>query len=46
MYFLGFDLGSSSIKACLLQADTGQVVASAFYPEKEMAIAADRKSVV
>ena len=42
MYFLGFDLGSSSIKACLLHADTGQVVASAFYPEKEMAIAAPK----
>ncbi len=38
MYFLGFDLGSSSVKACLLNADTGQVVASAFYPETEMAI--------
>jgi xylulokinase len=42
MYFLGFDLGSSSVKACLLQADTGEVVATAFYPEKEMAIAAPR----
>jgi xylulokinase len=36
MYFLGFDVGSSSVKACLLAADTGQVVASAFYPETEM----------
>ena len=40
MYFLGFDLGSSSVKACLLHADTGVVAASAFYPEKEMIIAA------
>ncbi|PWJ60015.1 xylulokinase [Dyadobacter jejuensis] len=39
MYFLGFDLGSSSVKACILDADTGQAVASAFYPEKEMTIA-------
>jgi xylulokinase len=42
MYFLGFDLGSSSVKACLLDSDTGEVVASAFYPEKEMAIAAPK----
>jgi xylulokinase len=42
MYFLGFDLGSSSVKACLLHADTGEVVSAAFYPEKEMAIAAPR----
>jgi xylulokinase len=42
MYFLGFDLGSSSIKACLLHADTGAVAASAFYPEKEMTIAAPK----
>ncbi|AQG82108.1 xylulokinase [Spirosoma montaniterrae] len=38
MYLLGFDLGSSSVKACLLDADTGKVVASAFFPETEMAI--------
>ncbi len=36
MYFLGFDVGSSSVKACLLNADTGQAVASAFFPETEM----------
>jgi len=42
MYFLGFDLGSSSVKACLLHSDTGEVVASAFYPEKEMAIEAPK----
>ena len=42
MYFLGFDLGSSSVKACLLDSDTGEVVASAFYPEKEMAIEAPK----
>lgn len=42
MYFLGFDLGSSSVKACLLHADTGAVAASAFYPEKEMTIEAPK----
>ncbi len=40
MYFLGFDLGSSSVKACLLDADTGTAVASAFAPATEMTIAA------
>lgn len=38
MYLLGFDLGSSSVKACLLDANSGQAVASAFFPETEMAI--------
>ncbi len=38
MYFLGFDLGSSSVKACLLNADTGTVVASAFFPATELPI--------
>ena len=40
MYLLGFDVGSSSVKACLLNAETGQAVAAAFYPETEMAIEA------
>ena len=38
MYLLGFDLGSSSVKACLLEAETGRAVASAFFPETEMPI--------
>ena len=38
MYFLGFDLGSSSVKTCLIEAETGHVAASAFFPETEMAI--------
>lgn len=40
MYLLGFDLGSSSVKACLINADTGVAVASAFFPQTEMAIEA------
>ncbi|WP_266362703.1 xylulokinase [Tellurirhabdus rosea] len=40
MFLLGFDLGSSSVKACLLNAETGTAVASAFFPETEMAIEA------
>lgn len=38
MYFLGFDLGSSSVKTCLLNADTGTIVAQAFFPATEMPI--------
>ena len=34
-YLLGFDVGSSSVKASLVNADTGKCVATAFYPEKE-----------
>ena len=37
---LGYDLGSSSVKACLLEAETGKVVASASAPQTEMEIAA------
>jgi len=36
MYLLGYDLGSSSIKAALVKADTGKTVAMAQYPEVEM----------
>ena len=39
-YLLGFDVGSSSVKASLVNADTGVCVASAFYPEKEAPILA------
>jgi xylulokinase len=37
---LGFDVGSSSVKASLVNADTGKCVATAFYPEKEAPIMA------
>jgi xylulokinase len=40
MYFLGFDVGSSSIKASLLEAQTGKVVSSATSPKKELEIIA------
>ena len=40
MYVLGFDLGSSSVKAALLDVDTGNCVASDFHPKTEMPIAA------
>lgn len=39
-YLLGFDVGSSSVKASLVDSDSGVCVASAFYPEKEALIIA------
>ncbi|WP_026462631.1 xylulokinase [Adhaeribacter aquaticus] len=36
MYLLGYDIGSSSVKATLLEASSGKAVASAFAPEVEM----------
>jgi xylulokinase len=42
MYFIGYDIGSSSIKAALLNADTGVCAATAVCPEKEMAIETPR----
>ena len=42
MYLLGYDIGSSSVKACLVDVSTGQTCASAFYPKQEMAIKAVR----
>ena len=39
-YLLGFDVGSSSVKASLVCADSGKCVATAFYPEKEAPIMA------
>ena len=39
-YLLGFDVGSSSVKASLVDVDNGQMVATAFYPEKEAPIKA------
>ena len=37
---MGLDVGSSSVKASLVNADSGACVASAFYPEKEAPIKA------
>lgn len=38
MYLLGYDIGSSSVKASLVDAQSGERVASAFYPKTEMTI--------
>ncbi|MGE5795703.1 MAG: FGGY family carbohydrate kinase, partial [Ignavibacteria bacterium] len=37
-FLLGYDVGSSSIKASLINADTGKLIDSAISPEKEMKI--------
>ena len=39
-YLLGFDVGSSSVKASLVDADNGKCAATAFFPEKEAPIMA------
>ena len=38
MHWIGFDIGSSSIKAALINADDGSVLDIAQYPKKEMPI--------
>lgn len=40
MYLLGYDLGSSSVKASLVDSGTGNVLATDFFPKKEMEIKA------
>ena len=40
MYLLGYDIGSSSVKACLVEAASGKIIASDFYPKEEMKISA------
>ena len=40
MYFLGFDIGSSSVKASLIDGASGKLIASATSPEVEMKISA------
>ncbi len=42
MYLLGFDIGSSSVKASLVKIDTGSCTASAFFPKQEMTIIAHK----
>jgi xylulokinase len=42
MLLLGIDLGSSSVKASVIDGETGKCIASAFYPEKEMEIIAHK----
>lgn len=42
MLLLGIDLGSSSVKASVIEGDSGKCVASAFYPKDEMKIISAR----
>ena len=42
MYLLGYDIGSSSVKASLVDAQSGKCVASAFYPKTEAPIIAKK----
>lgn len=38
MYLLGCDIGSSSVKASIVEAESGRVVGSDFYPKEEASI--------
>ena len=42
MYLLGYDIGSSSVKASLVEAETGKCAATAFFPPTEAPIHSDR----
>lgn len=42
MYLLGYDVGSSSVKASLVDASTGKCVSSAFFPKQEAPITSVR----
>src|SRR5450759_3570447 len=42
MYLLGYDLGSSSVKASLLDAEKGICLNSAYFPKTEMTIIAQK----
>ena len=43
MYLLGYDIGSSSVKASLVDAETGKCVASDFFPKNEAPIIAKQQ---
>ena len=38
MYLLGYDIGSSSVKASIVEAESGKCVASTFFPKSEAPI--------
>ena len=42
MYYIGFDLGSSSVKAALIDSSTGKSIGICQYPENEMTIIAQQ----
>lgn len=38
MYLIGYDIGSSSVKACIIDAETGKTIGSSFAPQQEAPI--------
>ncbi|MCX6168463.1 MAG: hypothetical protein NTX65_03925 [Ignavibacteriales bacterium] len=38
MFSIGYDIGSSFIKCCILEIDNGKIIAEDFYPADEMKI--------
>lgn len=42
MYLIGFDIGSSSVKASIVEAATGRTLSNAFYPKQEAPIHSER----
>jgi xylulokinase len=42
MYLLGIDIGSSSVKASILNGETGEIAGTSYYPKNEMTIVAKR----
>ena len=42
MYLLGIDIGSSSVKASILNGETGVIAGSSFFPKSEMTIIAKK----
>ena len=42
MYLLGYDVGSSSVKASIVDAETGKCVATSYYPKNEAPILTER----
>ena len=43
MYLLGYDIGSSSVKASIVNAETGKCIAGDFYPKTEAHIIAHKQ---
>ena len=42
MYLLGYDIGSSSVKAALVEVDTGKIIATDHFPKIEMPMQAEQ----
>ena len=46
MYFIGYDIGSSSVKATLLEGETNALVTSAQHPSEEMCLLLEEYALV